>query len=59
MVQRKNVSIIVPAYNEEKNILPLFERIKELVKKDKKRKYEVVLVDDGSTDGTYREGKKI
>lgn len=59
MVQKKIISIIIPAYNEEENIPPLFKRIKELIDRDKNRKYEAILVDDGSNDGTYREGKKL
>src|SRR3989304_4087236 len=50
------VSIIVPAYNEEENILPLLERLSLIV-----GPWEVILVDDGSVDGTYRnalEGSK-
>ncbi|MGC9079781.1 MAG: glycosyltransferase, partial [Nanopusillaceae archaeon] len=44
------VSIIVPAYNEEKNI---GETLKRLVKLDyPKDKLEIIVVDDGSTDNT-------
>ncbi|QQG48802.1 MAG: glycosyltransferase family 2 protein [archaeon] len=42
------VSVIVPAYNEEKSIEPA---IKSLLEQDYAN-YEVILVDDGSTDGT-------
>lgn len=41
------VSIIVPVYNEERTIEELVKRLKE-VPLDK----EVIIVDDGSTDGT-------
>ena len=55
----KKVTIIVPAYNEKPNIKPLVEEIKRLRAKDRKRDYHVVIVDDGSSDGTYEEAKKL
>lgn len=51
MVQK--VSIIIPAYNEEDNIEPLLKKINELVL-NSKIKFEAILVDDGSTDKTYK-----
>jgi glycosyltransferase involved in cell wall biosynthesis len=46
------LSIIVPAYNEVENIPDLLEETADVIS-SKKRDWEVVLVDDGSTDGTY------
>jgi glycosyltransferase involved in cell wall biosynthesis len=46
------LSIVVPCYNEEENIAALAEAISNALK-DERMEYEVVLVDDGSTDGTY------
>lgn len=46
------VSIIVPAYNEEENILPMAESLTEMIDREG-LDAEVVLVDDGSTDGTW------
>lgn len=45
-----NLSIIIPCYNEEKNIIPLFEKIQSLLEKDPN--IEVIIVNNGSTDGT-------
>lgn len=42
------ISIIIPVYNEEKNIRPVCEALNIHVQDD----YEVIFVDDGSTDGT-------
>jgi glycosyltransferase involved in cell wall biosynthesis len=48
---RVNVSVIIPAYNEEDNIKPLVEMFDEVIKREGKD-WEVVLVNDGSTDKT-------
>jgi dolichol-phosphate mannosyltransferase len=45
----KSISIIIPTYNESKNITPLVERIAGALAG---RDYEVVFVDDDSRDGT-------
>jgi glycosyltransferase involved in cell wall biosynthesis len=46
------VSIVVPAFNEEQNVPVLLERIAEMIEQSG-LDCEAVLVDDGSTDGTY------
>ena len=47
------VSVLVPAKDEAEN-LPLFmEQMEEVVRREP-TSYEVVVVDDGSTDGTWR-----
>jgi dolichol-phosphate mannosyltransferase len=43
------LSIIVPAYNEAENIPRLLERVHRALQGIS---YEIVLVDDGSPDGT-------
>ncbi len=43
------LSVIVPVYNEENNVKPLLNRILPAIKK---YNYEVIFVDDGSTDKT-------
>ena len=45
-----NVSIIIPAFNEERTILEVLEKIR--LQKIKDTTVEVVVVDDGSTDKT-------
>ena len=49
------VSVIAPAYNEEPNIKPLIETFLEFTRKNGLSDWELVIVDDGSRDGTYRE----
>lgn len=46
-----NVSIVIPIYNEEKNILLLVQNISTILNTTKYA-YQLILVDDGSNDGT-------
>jgi len=46
------VSIIIPVYNEEASLPQLYSEICEAMKGDPGRSYEVIFVDDGSTDGS-------
>jgi len=53
-----NYSIIVPLYNEEKNIKLLNNELVESIielKKTKERQFELIFVDDGSQDNTFKE----
>jgi dolichol-phosphate mannosyltransferase len=43
------LSLVVPAYNERENLAPLLDEITSALAG---RTYEVIVVDDGSTDGT-------
>ena len=52
----KKFSIVIPVYNEKKNIEKLSRRIIRLLKKIK---YEIIFVDDELTDGTIEILKKI
>jgi len=45
------VSVVIPAFNEAGSILPLVEKI-AAVMGALARPYEIIVVDDGSTDGT-------
>lgn len=51
------ISVIVPAYNEEENIPLLMEKFAEMFD-NSKLCGEVILVDDGSTDGTFLKAKE-
>jgi glycosyltransferase involved in cell wall biosynthesis len=46
---KPSVTVIVPAFNEAENISPLLAELSVKLPED----YEVIVVDDGSTDGTY------
>ena len=45
-----NLSVIIPVYNEEKTIHSILKKVSELKNKD--IDLEVIVIDDGSTDGT-------
>lgn len=51
------LSIIVPVYNEEKTILPILEKLKELSIPQVAK--EIIIVDDGSTDLTRKKLKTV
>jgi len=47
------IAVIVPVYNEEDNVLPMAREVSDAMKKAG-RSYELVFVDDASTDGTWK-----
>ena len=46
------VSIVIPVYNEEESLLQLYGEICAAMEGAPGRRYEVIFVDDGSTDGS-------
>lgn len=53
-----NLSIVIPAKDEEESIVILYKELIDVLKKIRKS-YEIIFVDDGSLDRTYQEIKKI
>lgn len=51
MDERPAVSVVIPAHNEEQNLLPLFDRLVATLE-DLGRTFEIVIVDDASTDAS-------
>jgi len=47
------LSLIVPLYNEERGVFSLYTGLKAAM--EKTREYEIILVDNGSKDGTGKE----
>ena len=50
-MKEAKVLLIIPAYNEEENILKTYAAIENYNKKNKS-KYDVIVINDGSTDKT-------
>lgn len=48
-----DLSLVIPLYNEEESLAPLTEWIERVVAG--KYQYEIILVDDGSTDGSWKQ----
>ena len=48
------ISIVVPAYNEERNLDVLYRARQRAHDGASACDWEIVIVDDGSTDGTWR-----
>jgi len=45
------ISLVIPVYNEEKNLHALMERIRPVMQ-NMGKPYEIILIDDGSRDGS-------
>ena len=54
----KLISIIVPCYNEEKTVLQFYREITKIFEEIEEN-YEIVFIDDGSTDNTLTKIKEI
>ena len=52
-IEKKLISIVIPCYNEEKNINRTFEGLLDIAKSEK-LDLEIVAVDDGSKDDTWK-----
>lgn len=50
----KKISIIVPVYYNQDNLLPLYADLKEKVLSKINIEYELIFVDDGSKDKSDR-----
>jgi len=47
-----NISIVIPIYNEEKNIFKLFHELKEVIEEDTNHNFEIIFVNDFSMDNS-------
>lgn len=53
------ISVVIPVYYNENNLIPLYEDLKEKFIDKLDCEYELVMVDDGSGDDSYRVMKSL
>ena len=56
--QPKDISVVIPIFNEGKNIKTLYSRLKRVLD-DTNKNYEIIFIDDGSTDGAFNLLKEL
>jgi len=55
MKNKKKISFVLPVYNEEKNIPQVYADLMKILKiLTKKYEYEIILINDGSTDTSWK-----
>lgn len=52
--RQRKISIVIPAYNEEDSLRPLTIELKKVFNELKDYEFEVIVVDDGSTDNSLK-----
>jgi dolichol-phosphate mannosyltransferase len=55
----KKVSIVIPAFNEQDCVEELTERLIEIFNAEKKYEWEAIVIENGSTDGTWQKLRRI
>jgi len=53
-IKMKELSIVIPAYNEQKNVSLLYQKLNKVLS-NIQTSYEIIYIDDGSTDNTFSE----
>lgn len=52
------ISVVLPVYNEEGNLVPLYNELQPILKRIN-RPYQVIFINDGSTDGTLMKLREL
>ncbi|WP_243394651.1 glycosyltransferase family 2 protein [Leptospira adleri] len=55
--EKKTIDVVIPSFNEEGNVAVLYQRLKDVIPAD--YDYRIIFVDDGSSDGTLKEIRKL
>lgn len=56
---RPLISVVIPTYNEEDSLIELSKQLERVLERESKNNYEVLFIDDGSTDSTFSVMKDI
>jgi glycosyltransferase involved in cell wall biosynthesis len=59
MIEKKIISLLIPAYNEELVLPLLYERISKVIEQHSNYSWEILFVNDGSSDGTLNIFKQL
>ena len=54
-----SVSVVIPLLNEEESLPELSRQLETVLERIARGRYEVIFIDDGSTDGSYNVIKDI
>lgn len=57
--KRPLISVVIPTFNEEDSLTELSVMLEKVLKRETKDNYEVLFIDDGSTDNTFSVMKEI
>ena len=59
-MSRRTISVVIPSYNEERSVQEMVDRLRAVFRADLPQyDYEIIFVDDHSTDGTRDEIRRI
>jgi glycosyltransferase involved in cell wall biosynthesis len=53
------ISVVIPTYNEEESLTELSNLLEKVLSRETKNNYEVLFIDDGSTDSTFSVMREI
>ena len=53
-LKKQYLSLVIPTYNESKNLKKIIEKLRELLERAIPNRYELIVVDDNSPDCTWK-----
>jgi glycosyltransferase involved in cell wall biosynthesis len=53
------VSVMVPCYNEEENVIPVYERVRAVFERIPQVRFEIIFIDNASVDGTQERLREL